>query len=256
MGAPELESDALVLHCRDHGESDKIITLLTKNSGKFNGIAKGANRSKKRFVNKLELFSFLHIRYQESRTGGLSFIKEADLHTSFLSLRNNYNRYATASIIQEILLYGIGEKEPDQHVFNLTLWAFHQLDGNRQQANTLYLYLIRLFDLLGYRPDLSACLECGNNQISSGFSFNYTTGGLVCNQCRLVDASSLTTLSPGTINILNKAMNLPLEQLSRLQLSQSSLREAGKLLHRYGRSLFQRELHAWKIAEKLLISDT
>lgn len=58
MGAPELESDALVLHCRDHGESDKIITLLTKNAGKFSGIAKGANRSKKRFVNKLELFLF------------------------------------------------------------------------------------------------------------------------------------------------------------------------------------------------------
>ncbi len=256
MGAPELESDALILHCRDHGESDKIITLLTKNSGKFDGIAKGANRSKKRFVNKLELFSFLHITYQDSRTGGLSFIKEADLHTSFLRLRNDYNRYATASIIQEILLYGIGEKEPDHQVFNLTLWAFHQLDQNKQQANILYLYLIRLFDLLGYRPDLSACLGCGNSEISRGFSFNHATGGLLCNHCQMAGAASLTPLSAGTINILKKAMHLPLEQLSRLQLSQSALAEAGKLLHRYARTLFQRELHAWKIAEKLLTSDT
>ncbi len=256
MAAPELESDALVLSCRDHGESDKIITLLTKNSGKFDGIAKGANRSKKRFVNKLELFSFLHITYQDSRTGGLSFIKEAELHTSFLRLRNDYNRYATASIIQEILLYGIGEKEPDQHVFNLTLWAFHQLDQNKHQANALYLYLIRLFDLLGYRPDLSGCLKCGNSKMSSRFSFNHATGGLICNDCQMTGAPSLTPLSAGTINILNKAIHLPLEQLSRLQLSQSALGEAEKLLHRYGRTIFQRELHAWKIAEKLLTLHT
>lgn len=256
MGAPELESDALVLNCRDHGESDKIITLLTKNSGKFNGIAKGANRSKKRFVNKLELFSFLHITYQDSRTGGLSFIKEADLHTSFLRLRNDYNRYAAASIIQEILLYGVGEKEPDHQVFNLTLWAFHQLDRDKHQANTLYLYLIRLFDLLGYRPDLSACLECGNSRISGGFAFNHATGGLICDHCQIAGSPTLTPLSAGTINILKKAMHLPLDQLARLQLSKSALDEAGKLLHRYGKTLFQRELHAWKIAEKLIISDT
>lgn len=252
MAAPEFESDALVLNSRDHGESDRIVTLYSKENGKFAAIAKGANRSKRRFVNKLEPFSFLRVTYQDSKGHTLAFLKEAELHASFINLRQHYSRYTTATVIQEVLLNGVGEKEKDQHIFNLTLWALHSLDTGRGEKNTLHLYLIRLFDLLGYRPDLSACLNCGtaiNTDLK--FSFNYSTGGLVCNSCKSIDRESQTTLSNGTINILNKALGLPLEQLHRLQLSTLALKEAGQLLHRYSRTLFQRELQSWKIFDTL-----
>ncbi len=63
MGQTVLESPAVVLNCYDHGESDKIVTLFCQNIGLITGIAKGANRSTKRFVNKLELFTLLHVYY-------------------------------------------------------------------------------------------------------------------------------------------------------------------------------------------------
>ena len=55
------DTEAIVLDCRDHGESDKIVTFFCLDAGRLAGIAKGANRSKRRFVNKLELFSSLQL---------------------------------------------------------------------------------------------------------------------------------------------------------------------------------------------------
>jgi len=44
---------AIVLRSRPFGESDKIVSFLTESYGKLTGIAKGAKRSRKRFVNPL-----------------------------------------------------------------------------------------------------------------------------------------------------------------------------------------------------------
>jgi DNA repair protein RecO (recombination protein O) len=40
---------AIVLRTREYGESDKIVTFLSRTAGKFSGIAKGAKRSQRRF---------------------------------------------------------------------------------------------------------------------------------------------------------------------------------------------------------------
>lgn len=252
MTNPGKESEALVLGCRDHGESDKIVTFYSRNAGRFTGIAKGANRSKRRFVNKLELFSFLNISYLEPKGQGLSFIQEAELHNSFLLLRQDYQLYTIASVIQEILLVSLDEKEEDQKVFLLILWALHSLDSRRPPAAILQFFLIRYFDLLGYRPNLSACLSCGVMESSTQrFSFDSTTGGLVCNKCKHPEAASLTPLSPGTIKVLTSALTLPLEKLHRLKLSGKLLDETSTMLHRYGRLLFQRDFHAWRMYNSL-----
>ena len=252
MTAPGRESEVVVLGCRDHGESDKIVTFYSRDAGRFTGIAKGANRSKRRFVNKLELFSFLNISYLEPKGRGLAFIQEAELHNSFLLLRQDYHLYTIASVIQEILLVSLDEREEDQNIFFLILWAFHSLDSRKPPAAILQLFLIRYFDLLGYRPNLLACLNCGITENSAQrFSFDSSTGGLVCNKCKHPETASLTPLSPGTIKLLGSALTLPLEKLHRLKLSGKILDETSTMLHRYGRLLFQRDLQAWRVYNSL-----
>ncbi|MBE7416040.1 MAG: DNA repair protein RecO [Deltaproteobacteria bacterium] len=45
---------AIVLNSVDYGESDRILTFYTLGRGKMSGIAKGARRSRKRFVGNLD----------------------------------------------------------------------------------------------------------------------------------------------------------------------------------------------------------
>ncbi len=248
MSRPTQESDALVLGYQEHGESDKIITFYSRDYGRFTGIAKGANRSKRRFVNKLELFSFLHVVFKESANGNLAFVEQAELHNSFLNLRQHYKLFIAASVIQEILLVATSEKERDQDIFALTLWSLHYLDFGHSPQTILLLYLTRLFDLLGYRPDFSACLHCGATVNScSTFSFNYSTGGLICNNCQQIDRTHYASLSNGTINLLNKALDQKLEHLHRLKLSSTLQKEISFLLQRYAKVLFQKDFQSLRL---------
>ena len=113
-----METEALVLDCIDHGESDLIVTFFSLDAGRLSAIAKGAKKSKKRFVNKLELFTFLHINYRQ-KGSGLAFLSEAELHTSFLNIRQNAALYTVASIIRESVLIGVKDGEPDKKTFRL-----------------------------------------------------------------------------------------------------------------------------------------
>ena len=69
-----------VLHIAGYGEADKLVTLYSNDLGRFTAIAKGALKSKQRFVNKLEPYSLLSLFYLPPRTSsGLYFLEEAEL---------------------------------------------------------------------------------------------------------------------------------------------------------------------------------
>ncbi len=235
-----------MLDCFEHGESDVIITFLSRDSGRLSAIAKGAKRSKKRFVNKLELFSFLHITYLTSNNRSLSFLSEAELHTSFLNIRRNFELYSIASIIREFLLLALREGEDENGLFRLSLWALHNIDQNQQPLAVLVLFLTNFYSHIGYRPDFTICNNC-NTQISTKrrYSFDTTGGGIICPDCTN-SGNRPVRLSHGTIKMLQSAQTQPLERLHRLKISGKILQEALSLLHDYGRQLFQREIIAWK----------
>jgi len=75
---PVIRSDlpALVLDSYDYGESDKIVVFFCQDVGRISALARGAHRSKKRFVNKLEIFTFLQISYSKSSAGSLFMLNE------------------------------------------------------------------------------------------------------------------------------------------------------------------------------------
>ena len=246
MALPAQETAAIILDCRDHGESDKILTFFCLDAGRLSGIAKGAKRSKKRFVNKLELFSLLHLSYIPPRQGGLALIQAAELESSFLNLRKNIDLYYAANIIREYVLMGISEGERDTEVFNLLHWALHSLDCRRSGLSVVVIFLLRFFDYIGYKPDLLHCHHCGAAVSTAPTqSFNYMTGGLVCRNCTIHGSQTTLSVALGTIRLLSDVQALPLARLHRLQFSTQTLDESLVLLHRYGRKLFQRDIHSW-----------
>jgi DNA repair protein RecO (recombination protein O) len=252
MAAQARETDALVLNCTEHGESDVIVTLFCQDVGRLTAIAKGAKKSKRRFVNKLELFSFLHITYELKANRSLAFFADAGLHTSFLRLRQSLELYSVASVIREFLLIGVRENEPDTHIFRLSLWALHSLDRQQPPMTILALFLIRFYDYVGYRPDLQTCAQCSSLITSEHrCSFDTAGGRIVCSACNPFLKKGLP-LSHGTIKMLRSAQDLPLERLHRLKISGSILYEAISLLQGYGNQLFQRDVVSWKIARKFL----
>ncbi|MDJ0623649.1 MAG: DNA repair protein RecO [Desulfocapsaceae bacterium] len=253
MSSISRETTAIVLNSRDHGESDKIITFYTRDFGKITGIAKGANKSKKRFLNKLELFSHLALSYQQKTHSSLVFVIEAELHSSFIEIRSNIESYVAATLIREVLLLATVEGEGDLKVFNLLHWALQSLADQRSDLEICTVFLLRLFDTLGYRPDFSHCCRCGNTfDVAEQYSFLQVGAGLVCSRCKEKVEGTLRDLSTGTIRLLHSALTDPLDRLHRLKFSRQAIRQSLPMLHSYGRSIFQRDIHSWKAVKKRL----
>lgn len=246
---PVIRSDlpALVVDSRDYAESDKIVTFFCQEIGKMGALARGAHRSKKRFLNKLEIFSFVQITYSRSSTGSLAVLTEAELVNSFISLRTSLERYQTASIIREYLLLSTSETAGDDHLFQLALWALHTLDTSDNRKRTLALFLVKLFDVLGYRPDFSTCQLCMRPApASQPVVFDVHNGGMVCNQCSSAGSTGTAPMAAGTTRMINTVQQQPIARLNRFKPSGIVLEQMLDYAHRYSRHLFQRDIHSWK----------
>ena len=240
------ESEAIVLKVFDHGESDKIITLFTADYGKITAIAKGAKRSKRRFVNKLEPFTHLFINFATNKYSSLVRIDEAELLAPFASLRSDYQRFTCASLICELLLNWLPEHDSNQPLFPLLTQTLTQL-GQQRPITTLLFFHLHLLTLLGFHLHLRDCQNCGNQQ--GPFYFQPASGGIWCQHCRQQNKSAplASGLSLGTIKILNRARELPMNKWPRLSLSPQSIKEAKSLFQGYTNYLLQRDINSWKL---------
>lgn len=249
MSALVKESAVIVLDCHDHGESDQIVTFYCRGLGRMTGIAKGAKRSRKRFVNKLELFSSLLLSYTEPRRGNLVFIVEAELIESFIHLRQDLSLYMAASVMRELVLVATRDLDGDDGLFSLLQWGLQSLDTGRPAMTVLAFFQIKFFEQIGYQPNFSSCLRCGQPfGAAREYGFDSRAGGIVCAHCREERGQAPTMpLSLGTVKTLVSAQNQPLNRLHRLFLSGPGLREVLPLLYCYGRHLLQREICSLKL---------
>ena len=238
---------AIVLRVTDLGESDKIVTFYSRQLGKMAGIAKGAKRSKKRFSNKLEIFSLLDVLYDDRGHSGLVRIAEAELLTPFLSLRENYDRYVSAGLACELIYYWSKDYDADKNIFNLLSWALQSIDKGRNPQMVQIFFQIKLYTLLGYGLHLSGCVKCENKE-QAGMPYVFHPGrhGLLCRNCTPASKTpEIISMSMNTIKLLQHAQDMPMEKLDRLRFSDTSTREALLLFKIYGQYLLQREIAAW-----------
>ena len=242
----------LVLKITGYGESDKLVTFYSPDLGRVTAIAKGAKRSKKRFVNKLEEFSLLRISYRPSRNNGLLFLSEAELETPFLSLRTIHQRYVAAMLACELIIRFTVEHDPDTEIFALLFWLLDGLNRGEPPLSVAALFHLRLLGITGYQPQLNCCSSCGHpvDQHRS-FTLQPAGGSLLCNRCNHNTGRSLFSLSLQTIRILQTAQRFSLQRLNRVQVPDRAARETLHVLHRYSQHLLQRDIHSWRfVVEK------
>ncbi len=180
-----LVSPAIVLRSRPFGESDKIVSFLTERHGKLNGIAKGALRSRRRFVNSLEPFSVVNLSFQDRPHSSLAFLLSAELVHGPQALLTDLERIAQASYLVEITEGLIGERDESRAVFQHLLAGLRHLELEGASLRFLTVFELKLLHLAGYQPGLDRCKKCqkrGWND-SSEWYVSFTDGGLVCDLC-------------------------------------------------------------------------
>lgn len=200
---PLYRDDAVVLRVQKLGESDRIITMLTRRHGRVRAAAKGIRRTTSRFGARLEPFGHVDVQLAGdpgNHARSLHTVRQAEsIELYGKSLGRDYPRYTAASAVAETAerLTPV-EFEPALRLFQLTLGALRALSA-AEHASTLVLdaYLLRAMGTAGWAPSLTECAVCGTPGRHAAFAV--PAGGAVCADCRPAGA---TRPSPSTLELM------------------------------------------------------
>ncbi len=233
-----LQTQALLLRAFDFSESDRVVHLLTPDSGRLTAIAKGARRSVRRFSGTLDLFHHLRVQIERWKPGRIARLDQASLITPFLSLRRDSARFALGCYLLELLdrLAPEGGPQQDtQNLFRFALSALEELERALPDARMRVLLELRALSALGFRPELRRCVRCGGEPRGPGpVGFHVAEGGALCSSCA-AGTRDLLRIHLGTLRALERGLDFELTHLDRLALSSNCLAEAGVLLDRFQR---------------------
>jgi len=182
----QLTTPAIVLRARPFGESDKIVSFFTQHHGKLTGIAKGALRSRKRFVNSLEIFSLVNLSFQERSRSHLAFILSADLVRGPRVLITDLDRIAHASYLVEITDGLVAEREENPVLFEHLKDGLAHLEERGTSLRFLTYFELKLLRLAGYQPVLDICRRCRTkcpDGAVAKWHFSPLDGGILCDFC-------------------------------------------------------------------------
>ena len=181
---PLVKDEALILSTRLFGESDKIVRFFTLSSGKLSGIAKGAKKSQKRFMNTLEPFNQVLIEYFEKPSSSLVRIENADLKESNNGLELNLKRMCTASFFTEFVDRLTKEKQRNGHLFQTLKKVLDSLKLVEFTVSDILYYELQMLRHLGYMLNLAACVHCGKVLADvEKLYFSKERGGTLCPGC-------------------------------------------------------------------------
>jgi DNA repair protein RecO (recombination protein O) len=196
-------SPAIVLRSRAYGESDKIVGFLSRDFGKLSGIAKGALRSKRRFVASLEPFTHVRLGFRSRAQSDLCFIESAEIVRAARRLAFDLDRYAYSTYVVELIDSMVEGREAEPAIFDLTEAMLQRIDSSPEAPAPEWLrhFEMRLLTLAGLEPRLEHCARCQRLPTDDrGFHFNPRTGTLLCHAC--ADGSGMA-VSSGAVRYLS-----------------------------------------------------
>jgi DNA repair protein RecO (recombination protein O) len=233
--------EAVILQVRLYGEADLIVEFFSVQSGRMRGIAKGAKKSKKRFVHCLETLNRVKLDLFEKQNLSLARIDRGELIDPFPGIRKDFRKWGQAAYFCEMIkeLFALGDS--NRPVFELLCESLQVLDQEKGDQNVFAIFQIRLLKLAGYALYLKDCLGCGKKMEDMGQPmFSLARGGIFCPSCLKGDRG--IRLSPGSVRSISQSMNMDLPQVFRIRFNREIQEEIENLLGSFSSQVMGKEL--------------
>lgn len=146
-----IKTEAIILKTADLGETDRLLTIYTKEFGKIKVIAKGIKKLESKLRYSLEPFSWSHLILIEGKN--FQIVKDAILINQFLNIRNDLDKLKIAKEIIDFVDEAIIGEEQDKNIWNLFTKTLAQLNVGGLASNMAKDFREKLFRLLGYDPE-------------------------------------------------------------------------------------------------------
>ncbi|MDX2270958.1 MAG: DNA repair protein RecO [Cyanobacteriota bacterium] len=228
-GQPTYHATGINLKTMPLGESDRLVTILTKEEGLIRAVAKGSRKQPSKLGGRMEPFvvnELVLLRGKGSPgdpQGGLQRITQAETLRSFPRLGRSLAQLTAAQYLAEVALTQALSGHSQEELFVLLLEHLQRLEA-ASAPEVLPLLSHALFHLLalaGVAPQVQHCHFCQKQLCLSRLApldvhFSLSVGGVICDACAIAHRPQpLSLLSPMVLSLL--------QQLSQASLDWGSL---------------------------------
>ncbi|HSD18614.1 MAG TPA: DNA repair protein RecO [Anaeromyxobacter sp.] len=198
-----LKLTALVLRAVDYGESDRVVTLLTRERGKVSAFARGARASRRRFGGALEPFTLVAAEARERGGSDMLGLDSVSVLRAHGAIRGDLARIACAGYAVELARELVRDHEPHAELLALLVDYLGALDAGPARPAALRAFELGALRAAGLMPRLDACASCGKPLEAEGrVRFDPGQGGTLCARCAPAAAPGAPWVSASAAGVL------------------------------------------------------
>ena len=232
------DAEGLVITEKCVGESDRLVTVLTREKGVLRAFVQQPGRAKNGRLSATRLFSYSRFTIFEGRDKYI--IDDARPIEVFFDLRKDMERLSLAQYFCELSIALAPQDAPAGEYLSLVLNALYLLcRGTHPNRIVKAVVEMRMLALSGYLPDLVGCSECGRFEADAMY-FLPLSGRIVCGECGRPEGEPSVRLGKGALAGLRHTVYAEPQKAFSFALSPQGERELSGaaeayVLHTLGR---------------------
>jgi DNA repair protein RecO (recombination protein O) len=220
--------EGIVIRTTDYGETNKIVTIYTREWGKVGVMARGAKKPNSRLVAITQLFTYGYFLIQKG--SGLGNMQQGELISSMRTIREDIILTAYSSYILELTDKCTDEKKPNPYLFELLLQTLTYMNEEYDLDILIHIFEMKMLNAIGLYPTLNQCAVC--EQTDGHFSFSIRENGFLCHRCLERDPYHFK-LSSASVKLLRIFYYFDLSRLGNISVKEETKKELKKVIDAY-----------------------
>ena len=209
--------EGIVLKTRDYGETNKIVTLYTRDAGKITAMARGAKKPASRLASVTQPFTHGSFLIQQGK--GMGTMQQGEPVESYRHIREDIEATAYASFIVELIDRTVEEKKPQESIFNVLQQSLQAISEEYDPEAIALFAEWKMLPVTGIYPTLHQCSNCGATD--GEFAFSFQQIGFLCHRCFQIDPY-IIRLKPAHVKLIRTFYTVPIEQVGKLTLKKET----------------------------------
>lgn len=245
-----LTSNAVVLRSYKLGESDRLMTFLTREAGLVKAVAKGAVKSRKRFGGVLLTGTHVQVRIFIKKKTTLHRLDAADLVESYSCMNSDPVLFAAGSHLLELTAAFAVEQQGDSRQFALLTSTLRALCNLGLEERLLRIFELRTLQYAGHAPNFEHCSDCGTQvDPAKTVCFSLKDGSIRCFKCE--GDPDLVRLPPGPRRLFSDVVSVEAKKLPKLVFRPKDLEIAKKTIPAFCEYTLTRKLRSLRMLYRL-----
>lgn len=220
--------EGIVIRINDYGETNKIVTLYTREWGKVGVMARGAKKPSSRLAAVTQPFTYGNYLVQTGR--GLGGLQQGEIISSMKAIKEDIFLTAYASYIAELTDKSTEDRKANPFLFELFYQALNYINEGLDPEVIMLIYEMKMLNTLGLYPVLDKCSVCGSTE--GRYSLSIREGGLICHRCAEKDPYRFD-VSQVTIKLLRVFYYIDLNRLGNISIKEVTKSNLRKVIDSY-----------------------